>query len=85
MPKLDVEVSPDPSFAELNSPASLEIKQIISQLQNSHDLLYKMINLESWALAETMDKFLPGFWSRFLANRQKAVKQMIQQKRSENY
>lgn len=84
MPKLNVDASPEPTFAELDSPAHVEMKELISQIQQSHDLLYKMINLETWALAATMDYFLPGFWSRFLENRRTALKQFIQKKRQEN-
>ncbi|MEQ9370793.1 MAG: hypothetical protein RIG63_17480 [Coleofasciculus chthonoplastes F3-SA18-01] len=75
MPKPDYDTSDDHSFEELNSPASVEIKQLMEQIENSHDLLYKMINLEMWALAETMDEFIPGFWSRvFLKSRRKQKK-----------
>lgn len=70
------------SFPDLDTPASAEIKQLIASIQDSHHLLYKMINLEAWALAETMDHFLPGFWSRFLENRRLSLKQFLQQKRS---
>jgi len=78
MPKPDHNTSDDHSFEELNSPASVEMKQLMEQIENSHDLLYKMINLEMWALAETMDEFIPGFWSRFLENRRLTLKQFLQ-------
>jgi hypothetical protein len=44
-----------------------------------------MINLEFWALAGTMDDFLPGFWSRFLANRRTSLRQFIKRKRSNGH
>jgi hypothetical protein len=82
MPKLDSDISSDEQlFADFNSPTAVEVQQLISQLQHSHELWYKMINLESWALASTMDNFIPGFWSRFLENRRIALKQFIKQKR----
>lgn len=84
MPKLDFDASKDQMFSELNSPASVEIKQLIAKLQNSQDLRYKMINLETWALAQTMDGFIPGFWSRFLENRRTALKQFLERKRTYN-
>ncbi len=71
----------EPNVDDLNTPTALEIKQLIAKLQQSHDLQYKLINLETWALAETMDRFLPGFWSRFLNNRRVALKQFLQRKR----
>ena len=84
MAKLDFDASKEQKFADLNSPASVEIKRLIAKLQHSHDLRYKMINLESWALASTMDHFLPGFWSRFLENRRTALKQFLKKQRSNN-
>ena len=82
MPKPDFDASNDPTFAELNSQTSVEIKQLIAKLQRSHKLRYKTINLEFWALAVTMDDFIPGFWSRFLQNRRTALKQFLKNKRS---
>ncbi len=82
MPKSEAYTATDPPFAELNSPASAEIKQLIDSLEESHRLRSKMVNLETWALAETMDHFLPGFWSRFLENRRIALKQFLEQKRA---
>jgi hypothetical protein len=61
-----------------------EIKQQIAQLQCSHQRRSKMANLEFWALAVTMDRFLPGFWSRFLANRRSGVQEFLKNKRSLN-
>jgi hypothetical protein len=82
MPKSEAYTAANPPFAELNSPASAEIKQLIDSLEESHRLRSKMVNLEAWALAETMDHFLPGFWSRFLENRRIALKQFLEQKRA---
>ncbi|HEY9872932.1 MAG TPA: hypothetical protein V6D12_05830 [Candidatus Obscuribacterales bacterium] len=81
MPEFEYDSSEEPSFAELNSPASAEVKDLIADLQHSHQLLSELVNLETCALAETMDQFIPGFWSRFLENRHTAVKQFLQQKR----
>jgi hypothetical protein len=75
--------SHDPTFAEFNTAATVEIKDLIAKLQQSHDLRYKLINLETWALAATMDNFLPGFWSRFLANRRTALKEFLKRKRTD--
>lgn len=84
MPQPDPDTSNEPSFADFNTPSAVEIKQLIDQLQQSHELQYKLINLETWALAATMDNFLPGFWSRFLENRRTALKQFLERKRTNN-
>ncbi len=80
----DADTSNEPSFADFNTPATVEIKTLISKLQESHELRYKLINLETWALAATMDNFIPGFWSRFLENRRTALKQFLKYKRADN-
>lgn len=80
MPKSDFDAINSPP-TNLNSPTLAEIKQLIAQLQRSHHQRSKLANLEFWALAVTMDGFLPGFWSRFLANRRTAVQEFIKNKR----
>jgi hypothetical protein len=82
MSEIEPNAPVDRKFADLDSPATGEVKQLISQLEHSHHLRYKMMNLEAWALAETMDSFLPGFWSRFLENRRIALKQFLERKRA---
>jgi hypothetical protein len=81
----DFDASQEQMFAELNSPASVKAKQMIAELQHSHELRYQTINLEAWALAQTMDEFLPGFWSRFLENRHRALQQFLKNKQTGNF
>jgi hypothetical protein len=85
MSHLELDASTVQTVQDLNSPASLEIRKLLTQIKHSHDLRYKLINLEAWALAQTMDNFLPGFWSRFLENRRTALKQFLNQKRTDKY
>ena len=85
MSNLDLDASTGQTFQDLNSPASLEIRKLLAEIKHSHDQRYKLINLEAWALAQTMDDFLPGFWSRFLENRRTALKQFLNQKRTDKY
>jgi hypothetical protein len=84
MPKSDFDALNN-SFSDINSSTSVEVKQQITKLKRSHKLRAKMINLEFWALAGTMDDFLPGFWSRFLANRRTSLRQFIKRKRSHGH
>lgn len=81
MSPFDFEANTKPTFDRLNSPDRVEIEQQLNQIQHSHDLLYKLIDLESWALAATMDRFCPGFWSRFLTNRQTTLKEFLKRQR----
>ena len=85
MPQQDFDTSQDPTFAELNSPANVEVKQALSELQHSKELGYQAIALETWALAQTMDEFIPGFWSRFLENRHQSLQQFLQIKKHERF
>ncbi len=68
----------DPKFLP-----DLEINERLTQLKQSHGHYYQMINLEVWALIETMDQFFPGSWSRFMSNRQVSMKQFLQRQRSQ--
>lgn len=65
-----------------DSLTDLEIKQAIEALQRSDRSLHNMHALEVWSIAETMDKQLPGFWSRFMANRQIAMRQLMQERKA---
>ncbi|MEC4892123.1 MAG: hypothetical protein SAL07_18550 [Oscillatoria sp. PMC 1051.18] len=84
MPKLDFDSFPEPSLTDLDLPEDIDVDDLIAELENSHRLRYQMINVETWAIVEAMDRFIPGFWSRFLENRRLALKQFIVKKRQQN-
>ncbi len=67
---------------DLDSDEIAQIQNLIAERQHSHEQLSQLINLEISALAETMDKFIPGFWSKFLENRHRACQQFMQQKQN---
>lgn len=69
------------NFDEFNTPISAEARELLEKIEQSHEMRYKMMNLETWSLAKTMDAFLPGFWNRFLENRRTAMQQFIAQRR----
>ncbi len=54
---------------------------LLAELKQSQEMNYQMMRLNAWVLSETMDRFLPGFWSRFMANRQIAHKQFLLRQR----
>jgi hypothetical protein len=84
MPKFPADDS-DPLSEEelLKSLKSMSIDQWIETLQRSDRSFYNLMALEVWSIAKTMDGLLPGFWNRFMSNRQVALKQFIdQQKRA---
>lgn len=58
-----------PAQHNINDLDSAEIEQIqdlIAERQHDREQLSQLINLKISALAATIDKFIPGFWSRFL-------------------
>jgi len=68
-------------LSDLEWPANPEVQAQITALQNSYSSHYKMLNLNAWAIAKTMDNVFPGFWNRFMENRQVALQQFLEQKR----
>ncbi|MFW6358456.1 MAG: hypothetical protein ACOC0N_04480 [Chroococcales cyanobacterium] len=83
MPKLDDfnTLFDEAFFTDFDSLDSDDVQDLISKIKNSHHLRYQLMNLEIWALAQAMDQFIPGFWSRFLENRRHALKEFIKNKR----
>lgn len=63
--------------AELETQVRAEIDQWIERLRRSDRSLYNLMALEVWSIAQTMDAMVPGFWSRFMANRQVALKEFV--------
>ncbi len=59
---------------------SRDIQRRIETLRHSHHHHYRLMGLETWAIAETMDEFQPGFWNRFMINRQIATRDLIERK-----
>ncbi len=73
---------PDPTntdhpAAEIPSANADEILRWLEQLKRSDRALYNLMALEVWAIAQTMDNLIPGFWSRFMANRQLALHEFL--------
>ncbi|MBD2182227.1 hypothetical protein H6S82_03360 [Planktothrix sp. FACHB-1355] len=63
------------------SSALAEIHEGITYLKRSQTLLYRMLNIDTWAIVCTMEDFDPGFWGRFMANRQAAFTEFLAQKK----
>lgn len=59
-----------------------EVLQWLEQLRNSDRSLYNMMALEVWSIAQTMDNLIPGFWNRFMENRQLALQEFLAQRQN---
>ena len=82
---LDLKYSQPPriqSQTVLESVPSGNVKQRLDDLQRADRSLYKMIGMEVWSIAKTMDDLYPGFWNQFMANRQLAMKNYLEQKQA---
>ena len=82
MPDFQFNNLPDKNNSAAESPESQKLAQQLENLKRSHSQLHQLKNLEIWALVSTMDDFIPGFWSRFMVNRQVAFKEFLEQKKT---
>lgn len=73
------------AFAEADedseAAAREEIAQWLERLRRSDRSLYNLMALEVWSIAQTMDGLIPGFWNRFMENRQIALKEFVEQRK----
>jgi hypothetical protein len=83
MPNPPFNQSPQPNLMSTGATENAELAEQLEKLKRSHSLRYQMLNLEIWALVGTMDEFIPGFWSRFMLNRQVAFKEHLTQKKQQ--
>lgn len=58
---------------DLNQKSRVILEQL-NLLKQEDETLYNIFAVDVWALAKTMDEYQPGFWSAFMANREKALK-----------
>jgi hypothetical protein len=72
-----------PRLIENNgSPPDLEssIAAWLEDLHRSDETFYHMMSLELWSIAQTMDEIMPGFWGKYMHNRQEIVQQHIRER-----
>ena len=82
MPNFEFNKLPEQNNSVTESPDSQKMAQQLESLKRSHEKRHQLTNLEIWALVSTMDDFIPGFWSRFMVNRQVAFKEFLEQKKT---
>jgi hypothetical protein len=64
-----------------SGPTQMNVEQWLESLRRNDRTFYNMMAMEVWSIAKSMDKLLPGFWSRFMENRQVAVKNFVRDRR----
>lgn len=62
----------------------MTLEQWLEKLRRSDRAFYNIMAIEVWSIAKTMDSLIPGFWGRFMTNRRLAMKQFIEQQRSQH-
>lgn len=77
------EPDPIPDEEMLKLLSEMDIDQWLETLRRSDRSLYNMMALEVWSIAKTMDGLIPGFWNRFMSNRQLSLQQFIQQRKAQ--
>jgi hypothetical protein len=88
-PPGDADSDADKNEAETDDRAAMpteyreEIARWLEQLQRSDRSLYNLMALEVWSIAHTMDDLIPGFWHRFMVNRQIALQEFLAQRQAQ--
>jgi len=83
MPRQESSAFPK-NFPDPKLPAAVEVDEMLTRIKRSHGHYYKVMNLEVWALVETLDQVFPGAWGQFMVNRQIAVKQFLERDRTDS-
>lgn len=68
----------------IESLSAMTLEQWLEKLRRSDRAFYNIMAMEVWSIAKTMDSLIPGFWGRFMTNRRLAMKQFIEQQRSQH-
>jgi hypothetical protein len=82
----NAQTSPQESSQEApkatQGPTKMSVDQWLESLRRSDRAFYNMMAMEVWSIAKSMDTLLPGFWSKFMENRQAAMKNFIHDRRT---
>lgn len=64
-----------------SSATQMSVEQWLESLRRTDRTFYNMMALEVWSIAKSMDTLIPGFWSKFMENRQLAVKDFVRNRK----
>jgi hypothetical protein len=67
---------------QASGPTQMSVEQWLASLRRTDRAFYNMMAMEVWSIAKSMDTLIPGFWSRFMENRQMAVKKFVHDRRT---
>jgi hypothetical protein len=69
-------------LSEQDKQALMDIDTWLEKLRRADRSFYNIMALEVWSIAKTMDGLIPGFWNRFMHNRQVALKEFMLKRRA---
>jgi hypothetical protein len=81
-PQESSQASSQESPKATQGPTKMSVDQWLESLRRSDRAFYNMMAMEVWSIAKSMDTLLPGFWSKFMENRQAAMKNFIHDRRT---
>lgn len=56
----------------------------LKALKHEDEILYHILSVDIWALAKTMDEYHPGFWNKFMANRNRGMKKFLEELKAQH-
>lgn len=62
--------------------SQMSVEQWLESLRRNDRTFYNMMAMEVWSIAKSMDTLIPGFWSKFMQNRQLAVQNFVVKRRT---
>lgn len=63
--------------------SQMSVEQWLESLRRNDRTFYNMMAMEVWSIAKSMDTLIPGFWSKFMQNRQLAVQNFVVKRRTD--
>ncbi len=84
--KLGNEVSDDTVIQEpagTDPISQMSVEQWLESLRRNDRTFYNVMAMEVWSIAKSMDTLIPGFWSKFMQNRQLAVQNFVVKRRTD--
>lgn len=54
------------------------LRRDMNALGKKYENIYNILAVDVWALAQTMDEAESGFWAKFMGNRERACKRLLE-------
>ena len=71
-----------PPGPESASPPAMTLEEWVQKLKSADRAFYNIMAMEVWSIAKSMDSLVPGFWAKFMENRQSAMQKFVVRKKA---